>query len=52
MLSLTYRGVVEVKVSFLDTLAMVSLRVGQTKEAFLEERTGIMLVEIIPVHQA
>lgn len=35
----TYRCVVNVEVSLLDTFSMVTLWVGQTKEAFLEEGT-------------
>jgi hypothetical protein len=34
------RGVVEVEMALLDTLAVDTLRVGQTEETFLEERTG------------
>jgi hypothetical protein len=35
----TYRSIVHVEVSLLDTFSMVTLWVGQTKEAFLEEGT-------------
>ena len=31
------RSIVEMKVSFLDTLAMIALRVAQAKESFFEE---------------
>lgn len=38
----TYRGVVQVKMGFLDALAVVSLGVGETEQAFLEKiaKTG------------
>jgi hypothetical protein len=35
----TYRGVVDMKMSFLDTLSVVSLRIGQSEQTFLEEFT-------------
>jgi hypothetical protein len=34
------RGVVEMEMALLDTLAVDTLRVGQTEETLLEERTG------------
>ena len=33
----TYRSVIDVKMGFLDTLAMVALGVGQAKEPLLQE---------------
>jgi hypothetical protein len=37
----TYRGIIQVKVSFLDAFTMVALRVGQTEEPLLEKRAEI-----------
>lgn len=36
----THRSVINVEMRFLQTLSMVSLRVGETKESFLEEITA------------
>lgn len=37
----TYRCVIDVKMSFLDTFAVVALRVGQAEQTLLQEVTGL-----------
>lgn len=36
----TYRSVINVEMRLLETLSMVSLRVGETKQSFFEEITA------------
>lgn len=44
----TYRCVVDVKVRFFYTLAVITLRVGQTKKALFEEVTVVAVSIVVP----